>query len=130
MKGLIFLMVMLMSSSVYSLTESEYVDIHCKGEIEYRLPDRTRVDCLLGDYAIEYDFAKKYYEAIGQSLHYGRLTGKLPGIVLIVRADAKGSSAKALEKVHRAWMNIKHYGLPIKLWVVYYGHLIEYKGEM
>lgn len=35
------------------------------GEMEYLLFDKTRVDCLTDEYAIEVDFAKKWAEAIG-----------------------------------------------------------------
>ncbi|MGE4396578.1 MAG: hypothetical protein AB7D34_03860 [Sulfurimonas sp.] len=54
------------------------------GEIEYVLFDRTRVDCLSGEYAIEVDFAKKWAEGVGQSLYYAEVTGKKPAIGLIV----------------------------------------------
>lgn len=54
------------------------------GKIEYVLPDKTRVDCLTNEYAIEVDFAKKWAEAIGQSLYYAQITGKKPAIGFIV----------------------------------------------
>ncbi len=54
------------------------------GETEYVLFDRTRVDCLSGEYAIEVDFAKKWAEGVGQSLYYADVTGKKPAIGLIV----------------------------------------------
>lgn len=43
-----------------------------------------RVDCLTDEYAIEVDFAKKWAEAIGQSLYYAQITGKKPAIGFIV----------------------------------------------
>ena len=52
--------------------------------MEYRLFDKTRVDCLTSKYAIEVDFAKKWAEGIGQSLYYADVTGKKPGVGLIV----------------------------------------------
>jgi hypothetical protein len=52
--------------------------------MEYRLFDRTRVDCLTDDYAIEVDFAKKWAEGIGQSLYYADVTRKTPAVGLIV----------------------------------------------
>jgi hypothetical protein len=52
--------------------------------MEYRLFDKTRVDCLTDDYAIEVDFAKKWAESVGQSLYYADVTGKNPGVGLIV----------------------------------------------
>ena len=55
------------------------------GVMEQSLLDRTRVDCLTDEYAIEVDFAKKWAESVGQSLHYAEMTEKKPGIGLIVR---------------------------------------------
>lgn len=57
------------------------------GEMEYVLKDRTRVDCLTDEYAIEVDFAKKWAEGIGQSLHYAHMTGKKPAIGFIMNDD-------------------------------------------
>jgi len=56
------------------------------GRVEVVLPDKTRLDCLLADYAVEVDFARKWAEAIGQAMHYSRLTGKPPGVLLILEA--------------------------------------------
>ena len=57
--------------------EADYRDFACKqleGNIEYALDDGSRVDCLTDQYAIEFDFAKKWAEAIGQSLYYAEKT--------------------------------------------------------
>lgn len=67
--------------------ESWYQNAHCTGQKEYVLPDKTRVDCLTETHAIEYDFADKWAEAIGQSLYYASQTGKQPGIVIIIEND-------------------------------------------
>ena len=67
--------------------EKYYQTIMCNdldGKMEYVLKDRTRVDCLTDEYAIEVDFAKKWAESIGQSLFYAEMTGKKPAIGLIV----------------------------------------------
>lgn len=67
--------------------EASYQHAWCSahgGVEEYVLSDRTRVDCLTDTHAIEFDFADKKYEAVGQSLHYAVMTGKKPGIVLIL----------------------------------------------
>jgi len=53
------------------------------GVMEYRLKDRTRVDCLTSEYAIEVDWAKKWAESIGQSLYYAQMTNKTPAVGLI-----------------------------------------------
>ena len=67
--------------------EASYQRAYCSahgGVEEYVLSDRTRVDCLTDTHAIEFDFADKKYEAVGQSLHYAVMTNKKPGIVLIL----------------------------------------------
>jgi len=56
----------------------------CEWIAEHRLEDGTRVDCLTPDHAIEVDFAHKWYEGVGQALHYSRLTGRCPGVLLII----------------------------------------------
>jgi len=57
------------------------------GILEFRLDDGTRVDCLTDEYAIEFDFASKWAESIGQSLYYAERTGKKPGVVLIMERE-------------------------------------------
>lgn len=67
--------------------EKAYATAWCKaanGVQEFVLRDKTRVDCLTKNYAVEVDFADKWAESIGQALHYGRLTGEEPAIVLII----------------------------------------------
>lgn len=59
------------------------------GKIEHRLPDKTRIDCLTSSYAIEVDFASKWAESIGQSLYYGLMTNKKPGVLLIMERQKK-----------------------------------------
>lgn len=73
--------------------EAEYQNAWCSemgGITEYVLPDHTRVDCLLDDYAVEMDFDYKWAEAIGQGLYYSEQTGRRPGIVLIMEDPEKG----------------------------------------
>ena len=67
--------------------EKDYQRYWCKahyGETEVVLDDKTRIDCLTNEYAIEFDFANKWAEAIGQSLYYAHKTNKKAGIVLII----------------------------------------------
>lgn len=69
-------------------SEADYVAHYCqqwKGQIEYRLPDRTRVDCLTDTHAIEFDWCHKWAEGIGQALYYSKVTGRAPAIVLICK---------------------------------------------
>jgi len=87
LKVLLLSLILLFSSKVFA-NEADNVKYYCNkvnGEIEYILKDRTRVDCLTKDTAFEFDFAKKGYEAIGQSLHYSTLTNKKAGIYLIIK---------------------------------------------
>ena len=70
--------------------EKYYQDIWCaenNGKAEVKLIDNTRIDCLTKTHAIEFDFALKWAEAIGQSLHYSNLSGKQAGIVLIIEKN-------------------------------------------
>ncbi len=57
------------------------------GRQEVKLIDNTRIDCETKSYVVEFDFAPKWAESVGQSLHYARLTGKKPAIVLILETD-------------------------------------------
>lgn len=59
--------------------EKDYQEAYCNlhnGITEYQNSDFTRVDCLTSTHAIEFDFAKKWAESIGQALHYQKMTGK------------------------------------------------------
>ncbi len=55
-----------------------------KGKIEFVLPDKTRIDCLTDKYAIEVDWARKWTEAVGQSIYYAEIAKKKPAIALIM----------------------------------------------
>ena len=82
--------------------ESYYVDQWCThdfGRKEAVLWDMTRVDCLTKDYAIEFDFAKKWAESIGQSLYYSKMTGKPPAVVLILTSAADYHYVKRVERL-------------------------------
>ena len=70
--------------------EKYYQNAWCaqwNGRQEVKLIDSTRVDCITKNYAIEFDFANKWAEAVGQSLHYSRMTGKKPAIILIIEKN-------------------------------------------
>ena len=95
--------------------EKYYQEIWCKnvgGEVEVVLNNRTRVDCLTDTHAIEFDFAKKWAESLGQSLYYSVKTGKDPGIVLILE---KNSDIKFVNRVIEV---INKFNLPIVVWTV------------
>ena len=78
--------------------EAFYVQSWCDGVIEYRIPKQAnslggaRVDCLLPTQAIEFDWANKWAECIGQASYYGAMTRR-PGVcMLIYKAKMKPSS--------------------------------------
>ena len=76
----------------YKYYEKDYQRVWCSasgGTTEYVLPDKARVDCVTETHAIEFDFAQKWVESIGQSLYYGKKLNKQPGIVLIVENGTK-----------------------------------------
>lgn len=75
------------TSSKHIHKEAYYQQLWCNkhsGIMEYKNADKTRVDCLTKDYAVEFDFAEKWAESVGQSLHYEMMTGKKAMIVLIL----------------------------------------------
>ncbi|BDM64558.1 hypothetical protein NFHSH190041_20100 [Shewanella sp. NFH-SH190041] len=101
---------LLLTFPVAAASEADWVELYCNGEVEHALQDRTRVDCLTNTHAIEYDFARKWAEAVGQSLHYSVMTGQRAGIVLILRTPADERHWKRLVNV------IETHGLQIDAW--------------
>jgi hypothetical protein len=98
-----------------SHSEAWYQEKWCSqnnGQSEVVLSDKTRCDCLTDDYAIEFDFARKWYQAIGQSMHYSCVTGKLPGIILILEKPKDKRYLNRLIKV------IECRELNLKVWTI------------
>ena len=76
-------------------SELAYQEVWCKahnGIMEYKNRDYTRVDCLTKDNAVEFDFAKKWAESVGQALHYQLMTGRRGKVVLILEKPADKST--------------------------------------
>ncbi|WP_100913519.1 hypothetical protein [Pseudoalteromonas spongiae] len=95
-----------------NINEAYYVKRNCSGAIEHRLPDKTRIDCLTDTHAIEYDWGKKWHEALGQSLYYSAMSGKKAGIVLIVNPKTKDRYLTRLNKT------IEAHGLNVDVWTI------------
>ena len=94
-------------------TERYYQKLWCekaKGIMEYVLEDGTRVDCLTKNYAVEIEFAENWYEAVGQALHYARLSERKPAVVLIIKKKSDWRYYHRLRKVARE-KGIKHWYL-------------------
>jgi len=109
-----FVLVLLFLALPVSALEKDYAIPWCNangGVSEYVLDDKTRVDCLTNDYAIEFDYAYKWAEAIGQSLYYSEKTGRKPAIVLLMK---KPTDMKYLNRIKKATKNAV---IVFKLWV-------------
>lgn len=117
MKLFLFISAILWSASTahaaHQHPEKHYQDQWCAeqhGQTEVRLPDKTRADCITDKNVIEFDFAPKFYEAIGQALYYSLQTGKRAGIVLIIE------SLDDRKYWIRMNSTIEHFKLPIDTW--------------
>ncbi|SJZ67492.1 hypothetical protein SAMN02745119_01346 [Trichlorobacter thiogenes] len=110
---LVFLLLLMAGCAHKPLHEKDYQRWWCEkhaGELEYRLPDKTRVDCLTKEYAVEVEYASKWAESIGQALYYGQSTGRKPAVLVIVRDKDDERFLKRLRTV------AKEQG--IKVWTV------------
>lgn len=74
--------------------------------------DKTYVDCLTDEYAIETEYDYNWKEAIGQSLHYAETTNRKAAILLIQRSSSKKNYLSELERV------IDRFDLPITVFTV------------
>ncbi|BDU38713.1 hypothetical protein [Vibrio nigripulchritudo] len=118
MKGVIIALLLLpfASRAETKWHEADYVDHYCKGEIEHVLPDRTRIDCLTDTHAIEFDFANKWADSLGQALFYSAMTGKKGKVILIVKERTK---ARYLKRIETA---IEYHKLDIEVDTVAFRH--------
>ena len=94
MKKILFIIIFLsvnLACGAHLYPEKYYQNQWCskwQGKQEVRLIDNTRIDCETKTYVVEFDFAPKWAESVGQSLHYARMTGKKPAIVLIIENES------------------------------------------
>ena len=87
---------------IHKHSESSYQHAWCsahKGIEEYENKDKTRVDCLTEYHAVEFDFANKWAESIGQALYYSKMTGKKPAVVLILSSLTDYKYVKRVERL-------------------------------
>ena len=110
--------ILLIASPVFAKhihIEKHYQVIWCfeqGGDIEVRMKDGTRCDCLHPNMTTEVDFAGKWYEGVSQTLHYSMLTGSPGGLLLIVESE------KDWKFVERAKTLIKFYSLPVTVFTI------------
>ena len=109
MKILLLILSIMISMPLYAHehNEASYQHSWCKmhnGIEEYENKDYTRVDCLTKINAVEFDFANKWAESIGQALHYQYMTGKRGKVVLILENPQKErcyfKRVKILSEIH------------------------------
>jgi hypothetical protein len=99
--------------------ERYYVDKYCEGSKEVKLSDGTRCDCVTKTHAIEFEFAPKWAEAIGQAIHYARMLSAVPGHenikpgVTIICETLR--DAAHVQKIRD---NSNFYGLEITVWAI------------
>jgi len=116
--GLLLLCITIQASEKdYQLFAGDYLG----GEVEVSM-EGVRVDIITDHNAIEVDYTYKWYEALTQSLYYAILTGKKPGIVLIL----DGRSPDTMYKhVLRLLLTIRLYDLSVDLWTITTDNIIE-----
>lgn len=82
--------------------QKAWCDSH-NGVMEYENKDFTRVDCLTDTHAVEFDFANKWAESVGQALHYGIMTGKKPMVVLILENKKQKIYFKRVKRIAKEY---------------------------
>lgn len=99
--------------------EEEYQRSWCeaqRGEMEVILANGARVDCVTAYFAVEFDFADKWAESLGQALCYADGTGLEPGIVLIVEPDVSEKNER--DYLARLRAAIRASRRDVKVWIV------------
>ena len=95
----------------YEPAWSAYLAWKWGGEAEHRTVDGSRVDVLTDEFAWEVEWCKKWKESVGQALFYGVVTGRKPGVVLLLRR-------KPSEAVYflRASIACREAGVTLRTW--------------
>ena len=70
------------------------------------------LDCETDDVAWEGEWATKSYEAVGQSLWYASITGKIPGIIFYIK------KAKHQKYIDRAILTLDSLGIDYRIKIV------------
>jgi len=90
------------------ITKAIAAKYHAQPEVV--LSDGSRADLISDRYAIEVEWSAKWKESIGQCELYAILTGKDPGVILLVKDPA--SEEKHIERCRKVCDHLK-----IKLWI-------------
>ena len=74
----------LMAGSAFAANSRPLQQRYCAGMLQEKyVPFGGRADCLNDKYAIEVEWVKDWYQAVGQSLYYAAATKKKPAIILL-----------------------------------------------
>lgn len=69
--------------------------VYFNGRAKTEVPVKYgRVDLLTDEYAIEVDKLENFHEAIGQTLHYAKETGKKPAVAIFIVDHEPGDKQK------------------------------------
>jgi len=101
-----FIVFLLLLSSSALASEKKYIEEWCKrnkGTTGYYIDGGSNIDCLTEEYAVEFEFAKKWPEAVGWALYYSIKTDKRPGIVLIIKDKEDYAYLKKLLNVSETY---------------------------
>lgn len=78
------LALILLAGPVFAADSKPYQVKYCAGmELEKHVSFGGRVDCINDEYAIEVEWNKDWYEAVGQVLYYAAVENRKPGIILL-----------------------------------------------
>lgn len=78
--------------------KKKYCPINLKGELDHVVDGSVTIDCLSDTHAYQFDFAKKWAEAIDLSNRISKVVGRKPGVVLIAKTQSEMSFVRRLDK--------------------------------
>lgn len=81
-------------------------------QMEVRVGNFGRVDCISETHAIEVEWADKFKEGVGQALTYSTSTSLIPGLMLICRRD----EASCLNHSLAAQETFSAFGIEATVW--------------
>jgi len=125
---IIIALFVIITTITYAKIEKDYQEyfadiIFTESRVEFVLADKTRVDILTKDYAIEVDYIKKMYEAVGQAIYYSLMTGKQPAIVFILPGN--NVDQKHLDRALVIIDDLNNHGYEIIVWTIDYNDNIK-----
>ena len=111
--AVIFLSVVILSknTSAAEWSMGNYASHLCQGQVAFDIGEVKKVDCVTATHAIAYVLSDDWATGLGRALHWAAVTGKRPGIVVII--DPEGQS-RDLAKLKSALHSIP--GIEVTVW--------------